>query len=99
MTKPNRKFVERGNIPDLYGLSKCYRPYPPISEENDAIMQVLSHASKLPTLTYNRVNSVIIKIDMTLNIVHNVTLSVALKKIAGSCDCKEYCHLQLADVL
>jgi len=91
VTKPNRKFVECGNIPDLYGLSKCYGPYPPLSVENDAIIQVLLHASKLPTLTYNRVNSVIIKNDMTLNIVHNVTLSVAektafdvsFKKIAG----------------
>lgn len=63
----------------MYGLSKFYGPYPPLIVENVAIMQMLSHASKLTTLTYNWVNSIIIKTDMTLNIVHNVTLSVAVK--------------------
>ena len=91
MTKTNRKFVEYGNIPDLYGLSKCHGPYPPLSMENAAIMQVLSHASKLPALTYNRVNSVIIKIDIALNIVHSVTLSVA-EKTAFDVSLKKNCR-------
>ena len=44
----------------------------PLSERNDADMQVPSIVSKMSTLTYNQANSVITKNTIILNIIHNI---------------------------
>ena len=44
----------------------------PLSERNDAAMQVPSIVSKMSTLTYNQANSVITKNTIILNIIHNI---------------------------
>ena len=42
------------------------------SKWNDGVMQLFAVVSKMPTLTYNRVNNFIIKNAIILNIIHTI---------------------------